>query len=114
MAWLVGTVGGVVGATAIGEPTRWGLDVLFPVFYLSLLLPELFPEHLQRRAPSARKADQGASSGLAPKAPRNFRPIIVAVLDAVITPPWTSIAPSGGAGASHGSSRAAGLRAPPG
>jgi predicted branched-subunit amino acid permease len=112
VAWLVGTVAGVVGATAIGEPTRWGLDVLFPVFYLSLLLPELFPEHLQsggRRAP--RKTAQ-ASSGLDPKSPRNLRPIIVAVLAAVITLVLTPIAPSGVPVLVAAAAALLGLRAP--
>jgi branched chain amino acid efflux pump len=82
VGWLGGTIAGVAGAGAIGDPSRWGLDVLFPVFYLSLLLPELFPEHLQgrRRGPSA---------------PRNLRPIIVAALAAVITLVLTPIAPPG-------------------
>ena len=48
VGWVGGTIAGVSGATAIGEPTRWGIDVLFPVFYLSLLLPELFPERVRR------------------------------------------------------------------
>src|SRR5512133_919717 len=47
VGWLGGTLAGVAGADAIGDASRWGLDVLFPVFYLSLLLPELFPEHVQ-------------------------------------------------------------------
>ena len=112
VAWLVGTVVGVVGATAIGEPTRWGLDVLFPVFYLSLLLPELFPEHLQSGGrPERREADQ-ASSGLAPKAPRNLRPIIVAVLAAVITLALTPIAPSGVPVLVAAAAALLGLRAP--
>jgi hypothetical protein len=56
---------------------------LFPVFYLSLLLPDLFPEHFQ------------SSSGLDPAAPRSLRPIIVAVLAAAITLALTPIAPVG-------------------
>ena len=81
VAWLVGTVVGVAGATPIGEPSRWGLDVLFPVFYLSLLLPDLFPEH-----------SQGDHAALAP---RNRRPIIVAVLAAAITLILTPVAAPG-------------------
>ncbi len=41
VAWLGGTILGVAGADAVGDPARWGLDVLFPAFYLSLILPEL-------------------------------------------------------------------------
>jgi predicted branched-subunit amino acid permease len=73
VAWVGGTAAGILGATAIGDPTRWGLDVFFPVFYLSLLLPELFPKHARR----------------------NMRPIIVAVLAAVITLVLTPVTPPG-------------------
>ena len=82
VTWVFGTVAGVLGATAIGDPTRWGLDVLFPVFYLSLLLPELFPPDL-------------ASNRSGRAAPRNHSPIIVAVLAAAITLALTPIAPPG-------------------
>ena len=59
VAWVGGTVVGVTGARAIGDPSRWGLDVFFPVFYLSLLLPELFPEH----APGAKKPSPSGCDG---------------------------------------------------
>ncbi len=39
--WVAGTALGVAGTSLVGDPGRWGLDVLFPVFYLSLLLPDL-------------------------------------------------------------------------
>ena len=39
--WVGGTAAGVAGATLIADPSRFGLEVLFPVFYLGLLLPEL-------------------------------------------------------------------------
>jgi branched chain amino acid efflux pump len=95
LPWIGGTVVGVAGASAIGDPTRWGLDVLFPVFYLSLILPDLFPEHFQggeRR--EHRNAAQASSDRVRP-APRNFRPIIVALLAAAITLALTPIAPPG-------------------
>jgi predicted branched-subunit amino acid permease len=95
VGWVGGTIAGVTGAAAIGEPTRWGIDVLFPVFYLSLLLPELFPERVRRgeRQGSARAGV--ASSGRRPWRPRNLRPIIVAGLAAAITLILTPIAPAG-------------------
>ena len=40
-AWVGGTAAGVAGASMLAEPARLGLDVLFPVFYIGLLLPEL-------------------------------------------------------------------------
>jgi branched chain amino acid efflux pump len=73
VAWVGGTAAGVLGATAIGDPRRWGLDVFFPVFYLSLLLPELFPKHARR----------------------NMRPIIVAVMATAITLLLTPVTPPG-------------------
>ena len=39
--WVGGTAAGVAGASLFADPGRFGLDVLFPVFYLGLLLPEL-------------------------------------------------------------------------
>ncbi len=41
VGWVSGTVVGVAGAGVIADPGRLGLDVMFPVFYLALLLPEL-------------------------------------------------------------------------
>ena len=90
LPWIGGTVVGVVGADAIGDPTRWGLDVLFPVFYLSLLLPDLFPERFQG---GQRRADGPCSHGSS--VPQNLRPIIVALLAAAITLCLTPIAPPG-------------------
>ena len=81
VTWVGGTVVGVAGAGAIGDPARWGLDVLFPVFYLSLLLPELFPER--------------TSSSHGRAASRNNRPVVAAILAAVITLALTPIAPPG-------------------
>jgi predicted branched-subunit amino acid permease len=95
VTWVGGTVVGVAGATAIGDPSRWGLDVLFPVFYLSLLLPDLFPEHFQPGdRPAPRQVDR-ASSGRGPASSRDFRPIIVAVLAAAITLALTPFTPPG-------------------
>ena len=39
-AWILGTVVGVVGGAAIAEPERFGLDAIFPAFYLALLVEE--------------------------------------------------------------------------
>jgi predicted branched-subunit amino acid permease len=95
VTWVGGTVVGVAGATAIGDPARWGLDVLFPVFYLSLLLPDLFPEHIQAARHRARRQGDRANRGRGHASSRNLRPIIVAVLAAVITLVLTPIAPPG-------------------
>jgi predicted branched-subunit amino acid permease len=92
--WIAGTIAGVAGASTIGDPTRWGLDVLFPVFYLSLLLPELFPERFQsHRRQAGRTANRSGGRGSASLL--KHRPIIVAVLGAAITLALTPIAPVG-------------------
>jgi branched chain amino acid efflux pump len=37
LAWLAGTVVGVLGAGTLGDPSRYGLDVVSPVLFLGLL-----------------------------------------------------------------------------
>jgi branched chain amino acid efflux pump len=37
-AWVAGTVVGVFGADLVGDPGRFGLDALFPAFFLALLV----------------------------------------------------------------------------
>jgi predicted branched-subunit amino acid permease len=39
--WVGGTVIGVLGGGLIGDPGRWGLDAIFPAFFLALLAAEL-------------------------------------------------------------------------
>jgi 4-azaleucine resistance transporter AzlC len=41
VAWVGGTVVGVFAGDAIGDPDRLGLDVIFPAFFLWLLIEEL-------------------------------------------------------------------------
>ena len=69
LGWLAGTVLGATGSGLIGDPARWGLDVLFPIFYVSLLLPDL------RRSP--------------------LRPWVVAGLAALATVALTPVTPPG-------------------
>ncbi|HEX3199869.1 MAG TPA: AzlC family ABC transporter permease [Propionibacteriaceae bacterium] len=113
VTWVGGTVVGVAGATAIGDPARWGLDVLFPVFYLSLLLPDLFPEHIRaggrrgRRHADQTSGDRDSGSSL------NLRPIIVAVLAAAITLVLTPIVPPGVPVLVAAAAALIGLRTPP-
>jgi predicted branched-subunit amino acid permease len=92
--WIVGTTAGVAGARAIGDPFRWGLDVLFPVFYLGLLLPELFPGRFQGHRPrESRPTDRSHGRGVVGLL--HHRPIITAVLGAAITLALTPVAPAG-------------------
>jgi predicted branched-subunit amino acid permease len=110
LPWIGGTVVGVVGASAIGDPARWGLDVLFPVFYLSLLLPDLFPERFQDGGRRTRPGAHGRSGH--GTRPQNLRPIIVAVLAAAVTLALTPIAPPGVPVLVAAAAALIGLRAP--
>ncbi len=40
-AWVAGTVTGVLAGDLIGDPGRYGLDAVFPAFFLALLVAEL-------------------------------------------------------------------------
>ena len=40
VTWVLGTVLGVLGRGLIGDPNRFGLDAIFPAFFLALLLAE--------------------------------------------------------------------------
>lgn len=81
VGWVGGTIVGVLGAGILPDPGLLGLDALFPVFYLSLLLPEL-------RAPRGGKVDPTASSG-------RRRTLAVAGVAAVVTLALTPVVPAG-------------------
>jgi 4-azaleucine resistance transporter AzlC len=40
-AWTLGTLLGVLGGGALGDPKRLGLDAAFPALFLALLVPQL-------------------------------------------------------------------------
>ena len=39
--WCLGTVAGVLGGSAIGDPADYGLDAMFPALFLALLVGQL-------------------------------------------------------------------------
>jgi 4-azaleucine resistance transporter AzlC len=39
--WLLGTVAGVIGGSALGDPEDYGLDAMFPALFLALLVGQL-------------------------------------------------------------------------
>ncbi len=41
VTWTLGTVVGVFAGDIIGDPGRWGLDAIYPTFFLALLLAEM-------------------------------------------------------------------------
>ena len=78
-AWIAGTVLGVLGAGALGDPARLGLDAVFPAFYLSLLVEEA----RGRRAVAAAAGGAAITVALTPVAPAGL-PVIAASLAALI------------------------------
>jgi predicted branched-subunit amino acid permease len=44
-AWVAGTAIGVIASGGIGDPGRFGLDAIFPAFFLGLLVNELRSPH---------------------------------------------------------------------
>jgi predicted branched-subunit amino acid permease len=78
VGWLGGTVAGVLGAGVV-DPTVLGLDVLFPVFYLSLLLPELD----SARTLGATLLAAGVALALVPVTPTGV-PVLAAASTALI------------------------------
>jgi len=41
LAWNAGTVAGVLGGSALGDPAAYGLDAMFPALFLALLVGQL-------------------------------------------------------------------------
>ena len=79
LAWVTGTVIGVVGGEALGDPAALGLDAAFPALFLALLVGQL------RTRPAMLAAALGAAIALAltPFTPPGV-PIIAAGLAALI------------------------------
>lgn len=78
-AWVAGTVIGVLGGEALGDPTALGLDAAFPALFLALLVPQLGG----RRARAAAALGAGIAVVLVPFTPAGV-PIIAAASAAVI------------------------------
>ena len=79
VGWLVGTVLGAYGGDLLGDTERWGLDALFPTFFLALLIAEL-------RRPRARTAallGGGIALALAPLTPPGV-PVLAASAAALV------------------------------
>jgi 4-azaleucine resistance transporter AzlC len=41
VTWVLGTVAGAYTGELLGDPQRWGLDAVFPTFFLGLVLAEM-------------------------------------------------------------------------
>ncbi len=79
LAWVGGTIIGVVGGEALGDPGALGLDAAFPALFLALLLPQLNDS----RAILTAVLGAAIALALVPFAPAGF-PIIAAAGAALI------------------------------
>lgn len=79
LAWVAGTIIGVFGGAALGDPAVLGLDAAFPALFLALLVPQL----ANRRAVSAALLGAAIALALVPFAPAGV-PIIAAAAAALI------------------------------
>jgi 4-azaleucine resistance transporter AzlC len=65
VGWVVGTALGAVGGTPLGDPKRFGVDAVFPAFFLALLAPFL----TSRRSVAAALTGAGIALALTPVTP---------------------------------------------
>ena len=79
VAWVAGTVVGVVGGEALGDPATLGLDAAFPALFLALLVPLL----RDRVAVVAALLGAAIALALLPVAPPGV-PIVAAAAAALI------------------------------
>lgn len=79
-AWVGGTAVGVLAGDFVGDPERLGLDVIFPVFFLALLVVEL---RGGRRAVAVALLGAALSLALVPIAPPGV-PVIAACAAALL------------------------------
>ena len=79
LAWVAGTIIGVVGGEALGDPAALGLDAAFPALFLALLVPQL----ATGRAIAAAVLGAGIALALVPFVPPGV-PIIAAASAALI------------------------------
>ena len=79
LAWVAGTVVGVIGGEALGDPAALGLDAAFPALFLALLVPQLGG----RRAAIAAACGALIALALVPITPAGV-PIIAAAAAALI------------------------------
>ena len=76
-AWVSGTVSGVIGGSALGDPADYGLDAMFPALFLALLVGQLD----SRRTRAAALAGGAIALVLTPLVPPGI-PIVAAALGA--------------------------------
>lgn len=80
-AWVGGTVAGTLAGSAFGDVERLGLDVIFPAFFLSLLVEEL--RSGGKRAIAVAAIAAALAAAIVPFAPPGV-PVIAACLAALL------------------------------
>ena len=83
IAWIGGTIVGVLGGDFIGDPERLGLDVIFPAFFLTLLAEELRSASRSARAVIVALIAAVLALALVPFAPPGV-PVIAACAAALL------------------------------
>lgn len=79
VGWVGGTVVGALAGTALGDLNRFGLDAVYPAFFLALLVAEL----RNRRSRWVALAGGAIALALAPFAPPGV-PVLVASIAALV------------------------------
>jgi 4-azaleucine resistance transporter AzlC len=79
VGWVSGTVVGASAGTGVGDLDRFGLDALFPAFFLALLMAEL----RNRQSRAVALAGAVIALGLAPFTPPGV-PVLAASIAAVV------------------------------
>jgi 4-azaleucine resistance transporter AzlC len=83
VTWVLGTVLGAYGGDLVGDPDRWGLDAVFPTFFLGLVIAEM-------RDPRSRVValvGSGLALALVPFTPAGV-PVLAAAAAALIGLTW--------------------------
>lgn len=78
VAWIAGTVAGALGGGAIGDPRTYGLDAIYPTFFLALLLNEM----RDRRSRAVACGGAAIALALVPFAPAGV-PVLMASVAAL-------------------------------
>ncbi len=81
VAWIGGTALGVLGGDVVGDVERLGLDVIFPAFFLALLVVEL--RNGGKRAIAAAAIAATLAAALVPFAPPGV-PVLAACVAALL------------------------------
>ena len=79
VTWQAGTLVGALGGDVLGDPDAFGLDAMYPTFFLALLLAEL----KSGRARGAAAIGAGVALVLVPLAPPGV-PVLAASLGALL------------------------------